>query len=221
MSDLNHTTDWFRTPRMWMSLLRLIRHHPGPLNIWSGAYSTGEEAYSAAILLDLAGNAGRVIATDLSPDVVEHGRAGLYTAAPSVENYVVDGQVAQRIRDRVTFEEADLRTVRPPACDIALVRNVWLYLAVHEQHRLAEAIARTLRPGGLLVLGGADTFPTVEAARRRRERIPIAITRYFRPLPSKSDPAGMLWTPERSASSKAPVHVRPRIDPTAPKGTPE
>ncbi len=175
--ETNHTTQWFRRPKTWVVLAGiLLRRADRPVVIWSGACSTGEEAYSAAILLDMIQVAGRVLAADVDRDVVAHARAGRYhvgvQGAGDIQGLDLTpwlerdspgyAKVHAGIASKVDFSVRDLRepAAVPARCDVAIVRNVWRYLSPDEQAGLAHRIAASLTPGGVLVLGGSDkTLP--------------------------------------------------------------
>ncbi|AQA20485.1 cheR methyltransferase, SAM binding domain protein [Rhodococcus sp. MTM3W5.2] len=76
-SPQNATTGWFRSPKVWRHLGAYVRGRER-CDIWSAACSTGEEAYSAAIMLDALGVDGTVYASDVNPDAVAAARASSY-----------------------------------------------------------------------------------------------------------------------------------------------
>jgi two-component system, chemotaxis family, CheB/CheR fusion protein len=207
----------------------------GELRLWSAGCATGEEAYSLAILVaDLLGDdlnefSVRIFATDLDADAISFARRGIYSESALsslpqdlVTRYFdrVDGEfvVQKRIRALVIFGEHDLAQRAPfPRIDLVLCRNVLIYFTLELQKRVLQLFAYSLRDGGYLVLGKAETtsplpeyFMPVEQSlkinRRYGERLLIAST------PIWPDSA-MMSTPEHArGEATAPSRaVIPRI----------
>jgi two-component system, chemotaxis family, CheB/CheR fusion protein len=172
------------------------------LRIWSAGCATGEEAYSLAILLaELLGDALdevriRIFATDLDIHAVAFARRGLYpasalsdVASEITSRYftAVNGahQVKKHIRNLTVFGEYDLGQRAPfPHIDLILCRNVLIYFTKELQQRVLQLFAFSLRVGGYLVLGKAETTsplpqfftaaqPTLKVYRRHGERLLI------------------------------------------------
>jgi chemotaxis protein methyltransferase CheR len=144
------------------------------LAMWSAAASTGQEAYSMAMVVrdhfpyipDVT-----ILATDLSRDVLERARTGRFPqldvnrglpARLLIKHFERDGtmwQLADDIRRMVTFRQVNL--ARPfdgvPAMDIVFLRNVLIYFDLRTKLIVLERIAQVLRPGGYLFLGAAET----------------------------------------------------------------
>lgn len=145
------------------------------LRIWSAAASTGQEAYSLAILLVQAGYSLKdveIIGTDLSENVLDRARAGRYLqfeagrGLPSdvLQTYFtrvgLDWQIDDEIRRMVRFERLDLRAnlASLGRFDLVLCRNVLIYFDAGTKRQIVTSIARTLSPGGHLVLGCAESL---------------------------------------------------------------
>jgi chemotaxis protein methyltransferase CheR len=157
------------------------------LVIWSAACSSGQEAYSLAmLLLDwLPANPGflaRVVGTDISHQMLERARAGTYTqleVARGAEGYLHrhfqpagrDWQLRRPVRDLATFSWGNLALppVNVPLCDIVFLRNVLIYFDVPTKRRVIEHARSVLRPGGFLVLGGAESVPSLGPNWQRRD----------------------------------------------------
>jgi chemotaxis protein methyltransferase CheR len=144
------------------------------LAMWSAAASTGQEAYSMAMVVrdhfpsvpDVT-----ILATDLSRDVLERARTGRFPqlevnrglpARLLVKHFERDGtmwQVADDIRRMVTFRQLNLARpfVGVPIMDIVFLRNVLIYFDLRTKLAVLERMARVLRPGGYLFLGAAET----------------------------------------------------------------
>lgn len=146
------------------------------LNIWSAACSTGQEAYSTAILLrehfpELASWKVKIVATDLNQIVVERAQKGRYNqieinrglpAALLLKYFQKDGSdwvLAEGIRRMVEFSSHNLMHSwnHLPSCDIIFMRNVMIYFDVATKQKLLAQVHRQLRPDGHLLLGGAET----------------------------------------------------------------
>ncbi len=149
---------------------------------WSAGCASGEEAYSLAIMLSDAttspGSPVRPIAfaTDIDDIALGIARAGRYREQSLREtrlgviqrHFVKDGdvyEVSPTIRQMVRFSREDLLAPRGPApaesvyggFDIVLCRNVLIYMSPNTQECVLNGLIATLRPGGYLVLGAAET----------------------------------------------------------------
>jgi two-component system CheB/CheR fusion protein len=177
-------TGFFRDPAVWQELKDtvlpelLARSAAGArLRAWVVGCSTGEEAYSLAIVFrealdalpDPGAHAMQIFATDLSADAVAAARQGRYPAAIAAavsperrarffgaqgEDFVVD----KSIRDMVLFAQHDV-ILDPPftRLDILSCRNLMIYFDGVLQRRLMPLFHYSLRPGGALLLGGSET----------------------------------------------------------------
>jgi chemotaxis protein methyltransferase CheR len=145
------------------------------LRIWSAASSTGQEAYSLAMLVvehfpDLAHWDIKIIGTDISRHVVDYAQKGRYRRlevnrglpARMLLKYMMrDGdewEVASRIRSMCEFQYANLCAPMPqlPIFDLVLLRNVLLYFSPHDRRMLFNEVHRKMAPGTYLVLGNAE-----------------------------------------------------------------
>jgi chemotaxis protein methyltransferase CheR len=146
------------------------------LRIWSAAASSGQEAYSLAMLVaeqraTLAGRGVEILGTDLSREQLARARAGLYTqfevqrGLPMqylVKYFAKDGanwRVAAPIRAMANFREWNLLADPRPLgrFDLVFCRNVLIYFDQPTKQRVLNGIARQMVPDGLLYLGGAET----------------------------------------------------------------
>jgi chemotaxis methyl-accepting protein methylase len=167
-------TAFFRDPDAWRELAGRIRALPaGPVAARSAGCSTGEEAWSLALLLADARGTGptaawRVTAEDIDPACLTVAREGRYRAgaAADIGRFVPSGpaeagyRIPDSIRSQVAFEVADLAG-RPaaPTFDLALCRNLLMYFHPAGQDRILENVVGSLKPGGLLMLGKAELAP--------------------------------------------------------------
>jgi len=170
-------TGFFRNPPAWRRLAALLETRDFsavPFRAWSAGCATGEEAFSIALLLDRLERAGvgavagwEVHATDLDERSLAVAREGVYPARAAAEireavdlpldvaggQYLVDGAIRRRVR----FRREDLLSgFGPDRYDLVVCRNVLISFGDEGQARIARALARALRPGGLLMLGKAE-----------------------------------------------------------------
>ncbi|HVU02773.1 MAG TPA: chemotaxis protein CheB [Polyangiaceae bacterium] len=174
-------TSFFRDPEAFIALegelVRLIEGKPegAPLRIWCAGCSTGEEAYSLAILVkEILARAQRrlgvqIFATDLDAQAVETARAGRYpegiaadVTPERLERFFVkeDGsyRVTKEIRECLVF--ATQNVIKDPPftkLDVVSCRNLLIYLEAELQHRALSLFGYSLRPGGVLLLGTSES----------------------------------------------------------------
>jgi chemotaxis protein methyltransferase CheR len=146
------------------------------IRIWSAASSSGQEAYTLAMLLSemgakLAGWKIDILGTDLSSEMVERARSGIYTQFEVqrglpitllVKYFAQNGdkwQIHQKLRDMVTFKPMNLLTdvASIGSFDIVFCRNVLIYFDPPTKTRVLESINNIMQPDGALYLGGAET----------------------------------------------------------------
>ncbi|MBN9610188.1 MAG: hypothetical protein BGO26_02170 [Actinobacteria bacterium 69-20] len=175
-------TSWFRDATVFASfrrdmLPRLLadRMAHRPLRIWSAAASTGQEAYSLAMLLiEELGPARRfeIIGTDIARGVLERARQGRYTqmevnrglpARYLVQYFQRAGtgwQVSPELQRNIQFRELNLAAPFPPglpAFDVVFLRNVLIYFDTPTKQTTLRRVRQVMAPGGWLVLGTAET----------------------------------------------------------------
>jgi chemotaxis protein methyltransferase CheR len=169
-------------------LARLAAARPGgEVKLWSAACSTGQEAYSIAMLTDgLPGLALSVLGTDLASNVVDRARDGLYSqfevqrglpAAMLVRHFRKEGamwRISERIRARCRFETGNLLAPfsHLPRFDVILCRNVLYYFAPATRITIMSRMVERLAPDGVLYVGSTESvagmgLPLVEAAGAR------------------------------------------------------
>jgi chemotaxis protein methyltransferase CheR len=173
-------TYFFREPGHFTALAALLDQRPsagGRFRVWSAASSSGEEAYSIAMLLaDRLGLDGwEVLGTDLSTQMVEAARCGLYPMERAREVPQDDlvrwcrkghgahaGQllVAQELRRRVRFECANLNEPLPEIglFDVIFLRNVLIYFDAAGKQAIVRRVLALLKPGGRLFTGHAESI---------------------------------------------------------------
>lgn len=179
---LINVTTFFRDPKVFAVLEQkiipdLIRTHPAdqPIRIWIAGCSTGEEAYSLAILfreqMTAATQPGalQIFASDVDIEAVDAARDGLYpvTIEANVSTERLNRyfrkekqgyRVSPELRAAVVFTVQDLLTDPPfSRLDMVCCRNVLIYLRPEAQAKAISVFHFALNPGGLLLLGSAET----------------------------------------------------------------
>ena len=176
-----HVSSFFRNPSAFRTLTKKVipllldvaRSDGGKVRFWSVGCARGEEVYSLAILCDKLKTAQDqvvVIGTDISADAIRKARRGCY-AVQQLRNVSPDQlarhftccgdeyQVTKNLRQTVQFFRHDLVTERPfYRADLILCRNLLIYFSRDQQRKTLETLARTLAPGGYLMLGRAETM---------------------------------------------------------------
>ncbi|MEI6196923.1 MAG: CheR family methyltransferase, partial [Verrucomicrobiota bacterium] len=180
-------TSFFRDPEAWEQLRgeafpQLLAGRPagGVLRAWSAGCSTGEEAYSLAIAFKEAleqvkpaeNFSLQIFATDLDRDAIDKARQGIYpenicadVSAEQLRRFFKREdrgyRVTNEIREMVIFAPQSL-IMDPPftKLDILSCRNLLIYLTPEVQKKLMPLFHYSLAPGGILLLGSAETVGT-------------------------------------------------------------
>jgi chemotaxis protein methyltransferase CheR len=146
------------------------------LRIWSAAASTGQEAYSIAMVTAemgaaLGGRRIEIVATDIAREPLQRARDGIYSQFEIQRGLPMqllvkyfaklDGQwqIKPALRAAVEFREwnllADLRALGQ--FDVVFCRNVLIYFDAPTKTRVLKALARQVAADGVLFLGGAES----------------------------------------------------------------
>jgi chemotaxis protein methyltransferase CheR len=152
------------------------------LNIWSAACSTGQEAYSIAMLLrdhfpELNSWKVSILGTDLSEEVLAKARAGRFSqiemnrglpATLLAKHFRRDGlnwELAPEIRSMATFSKLNLieRWPQLPQMDVVFLRNVLIYFSPATKKMILEKIRAVMAPHAVLFLGAAETTMNLDA----------------------------------------------------------
>ncbi|HEY5374711.1 MAG TPA: chemotaxis protein CheB [Polyangiaceae bacterium] len=220
-------TSFFRDPAAWEQLRdeaipELLAAYPegGTLRAWSVGCSTGEEAFSLAMVFKEAveklGSARhfalQIFATDLDKDAIDKARAGLYPENISADvseerlsRFFAEDEhggfcVKKEIRETVIFAPQNL-VMQPPftKLDIVVCRNLLIYLDAELQRKLMPLFHFGLNPRGFLLLGSSETVGTA--------------TDLFEPLPGKSRLYRRLDSVRQADLSQFPfAFTRTRLD---------
>ncbi len=168
-----------------------------PLRVWSAACSSGQEAYSIAMLLrdhfpSLPRGRVQILGTDVAETMVTRAREGRYRQlevnrglpAPMLLKHFTrvgaEWSVASEIRSMVEFKQLNL--VAPtspfPQADIVFLRNVLIYFDDATRGAVLRRVRAALPPDGYLFLGCAETTATADDA---YERVQIGAAACHRP----------------------------------------
>ncbi|WP_299308419.1 chemotaxis protein CheB [uncultured Croceicoccus sp.] len=227
---LINVTGFFRDPAVWPAVVdKAIRpmiegHDPasGPVRVWIPACSTGDEAYTVAMLIDETCRAlgstaeWQIFASDLDKDALAHGREALYreNAAADIgeerlERYFTreaDGwRVDKRLRERVVFAQQNVLT-DPPFSRLNLIscRNLLIYLDTSHQQELIQRLHFALVENGVLVLGTSETTN----GRSRQFRAIDTKAHIYRRLPGRSQNIPESIRERRDSSVVVPLNGR-------------
>ncbi|MDE2289070.1 MAG: protein-glutamate O-methyltransferase CheR [Burkholderiales bacterium] len=185
-------TSFFRTPRIWRYLAEHFlpswhdAHPHQPLRVWSAAASSGEEAYSIAMLCEEFRAAHptfryRILATDISDGILRSAATGHYrgrsatglrqTHPALLDKYFStdeDGtgiRANAALRAQVTFRQHNLyqppRDVGP--VELTLLRNVLIYFDTAGQLAVLENVRRAMAPDGVLIVGESESLSRFHA----------------------------------------------------------
>lgn len=147
------------------------------IRIWSAAVSSGQEAYSLAMICceeaaKLQGWKVDILGTDLSKEMIERAKSGMYSQfevqrglpiAMLMKYFTQLGgdkwQIKENIRQMVQYRECNLLNDFGPigTFDIIYCRNVLIYFDQPTKKKVLEAMVNRLAPDGALFLGGAET----------------------------------------------------------------
>ncbi len=199
----NNETSFYRDSEPFEALRKIIipelltrNSSQRQLTIWSAAASTGQEAYSIAMLLEeefsgLAGWSVRILGTDISRAALDRARSGLYTQmevgrgltpAQLQRHFRKEGtewRLSENIRSKVEFIHLNLFDpwTEIQRSDIVLMRNVLIYFEVEKKKILLQKLRDVLKPEAYLLLGSAEaTFGLDDSF----ERVPTGAISFYR-----------------------------------------
>jgi len=182
-----------------------------PIRIWSAAASSGQEAYSLAMIIAecravVGDRRIEIVGTDIAREQLGRAREGLYSQFEVQRGLPVQSlmrwfrkeegnwRIQDQLRQMVQFREfnllADPRSLGH--FDIVFCRNVLIYFDQTTKGRVLESIARVMPADGLLYLGGAETV--------------LGITPRFAPMPAERGVYGLAGTSApHSADGRIPA----------------
>jgi len=188
-----------------MPALIAARSREKRIRIWCTAASTGQEPYSLAMLIKgmgaaISGYRIDILATDLSSEILEKAKNGIYTQFEVQRGLAVQllvkyfdqigesWQLAPELRSMVQFRPINLLNDFSAlgTFDVVFCRNVLIYFDQDTKTAVLDRIARQMSDDGYLVLGAAETV--------------IGLTNAFKPLADKRG----LYVP--TSGTKQPAH---------------
>jgi len=176
-------TYFFREPKHFEYLVEnvLKSWRGGKFRIWSAASSSGEEAYSLAMLLaeSLSHRAWEVLGSDLSTKVLTKAKNGVYLmdrielldekllkkyCLKGVRSQVGTFRVNEKLRKHTHFGQVNLMKTIPPKLgkfDVIFLRNVLIYFDQETKKQVVERVITKLKPGGLFFISHSETLHRV------------------------------------------------------------
>jgi two-component system CheB/CheR fusion protein len=179
---LINVTGFFRDPEAFERLRKeafpvMLKNKPPsvPIRVWVPGCSTGEEAYSLAmVLLEFLGDREsntqiQLFATDVSEAIIQKARSGIYpesiamdVSADRLKRFFqkVDGgyQISRSVRDICIFAKQDIGRDPPfSRLDMISCRNVMIYMGPLVQKRVVPLFHYAMNPNGILFLGSSET----------------------------------------------------------------
>ena len=167
-----------------------------PYRVWSAASSSGEEAYSTAMVLAdcLPGAPWEILGTDISTKVLEGAERALYTMerarhipAAYLRRFCLKGEgdyqgkllISRALRSRVRFRHVNLNAALPNLgqFDFVFLRNVMIYFNDETKRQVVTRIVTTLRPGAYLCIGHSESLNNIS-----QELTMIAPSIYRKPV---------------------------------------
>lgn len=182
MVDLLTTNEtyFFREPKHFDFLKELAkrsRSRDGMFRVWSAASSSGEEAYTMAMVLAEAMGAGpwEIVGTDISTQVLKKAQRGQYPMeraegipVPLLKKYCLKGMnehsgtllVASELRNRVQFLQSNLMAPRKGLgqFDVIFLRNVMIYFDNETKRRVIANLLPYLKSNGHFIVGHSETL---------------------------------------------------------------
>ncbi|WP_210395335.1 chemotaxis protein CheB [Motiliproteus sediminis] len=238
-------THFFRDPEAWQQLQSevmpaLLAQYPmgAALRAWTPACSTGEEAYTLAIVFCEAlaqccpsvDYSLQIFATDLDADAIAQARRGVYPASIAVampesllQRYFTQEEsgyrVCESIREMVVFATQNL-VMDPPftKLDIITCRNLLIYLETDLQKKVLSLLHYSLKPDGFLLLGCSETvgaasslFNTLTGKNRIYRRKEIYTQPLLVDFPATINPSlrGLVDTTDVMPTSPTPANLQP------------
>lgn len=159
------------------------RSRPQPFRLWSAASSSGEEAYSMAMVLAdcMQTTPWEIVGTDISTRVIEGAQRALYTMERGRHippDYLrrfcrkgtgqFDGHllIDRSLRSKVNFRTANLNDTLPEQgqFDIVFLRNVMIYFNNETKRQVVARVISTIKPGGYFCVGHSESLNDITNA---------------------------------------------------------
>jgi len=179
-------TYFFREPKHFELLRELAsaaRRRAQPFRVWSAASSSGEEAYSIAMVLAdcLDGTPWEVFGSDISSRVLERARTGHYPLERTrhippayLKRFCLKGLgeqagtllIERGLRQRVQFAQVNLNTTLPQlgSFDVIFLRNVMIYFNGDTKREVVTRVLSVLKPGGVFCIGHSESLNDINTS---------------------------------------------------------
>jgi two-component system, chemotaxis family, CheB/CheR fusion protein len=241
-------TGFFREPEAWEALKRqLIQHFETnrpegrTIRVWAPGCSTGEEAYTLAMVLveclDVVDAARtmkiQIFATDIDRQAIDTARQGVYlsniasdVSAERLNRFLIREddrfRVKQEVRDLIVFAQQDL-IMDPPftRLDLVCCRNLLIYFTPGLQRKALQIFHYALCPGSILFLGSAESaagsghlFQTLDSKWKifQRQEVPLSQRGMLDlPLPHVSNQYSVRTADERRAKERSISTIAPEV----------
>lgn len=183
-------TYFFREPKHfdYMAAEILPTWASGKRRVWSAASSSGEEAYTIAMVLAEHSPTAdwEVVGTDISSRMVERARSGLFPLARAdkvprayLHKYCLKGvgnmagymRMDRPLQSRTRFHHANLRERQQELglFDLIFLRNVMIYFDTDTKRQVVTNVIRQLKPGGYLMIGHSESLQGISGELRMRQ----------------------------------------------------
>lgn len=158
-------------------ILPSVNPYQRPFRVWSAASSTGEEAYTAAMILadSLGDKPWEIVASDINTKVLDKARRGQYQIERAdkipreyLARFCLKGIgrqegtfiVKPQLRGRVSFRQINLNDTLPELgeFDVIFLRNVMIYFEAATKRQVIRRILSRLRSGGYLMIGHSESL---------------------------------------------------------------
>jgi chemotaxis protein methyltransferase CheR len=159
------------------------RSRPQPFRMWSAASSSGEEAFSIAMVLAdcMQTTPWEILGTDISTRVLEGARRGLYSMDRGRHippEYLkrfcrkgsgqYEGQllIDRDLRSNVMFRQVNLNVPLPEMgqFDVVFLRNVMIYFNNETKRQVVARVISTIKPGGYFCVGHSESLSDITQA---------------------------------------------------------
>ena len=173
-------TYFFREPKHFEFFKGEIlknRNSNGPMRVWSAASSSGQEAYTIAMIMaEHFGLSGwEILGTDISNDIIDKAKSALYPMTEAAKippsylaEYCLKGVrdqeglflVHNNIKNKVDFKLLNLNGKLPEmgAFDVVFLRNVMIYFNNDVKKELVQKIIKKIKAGGYFIIGHSETL---------------------------------------------------------------
>jgi chemotaxis protein methyltransferase CheR len=178
-------TYFFRESEHFVALKKwVLENHPHDrmFRLWSAASSSGEEAYSIAMVLDdFFGSRGKweIFGSDINSVVIEKAKLALYQclridAIPQqfLRKYCLKGEgeyegfllIDKKLQSKTSFSEINLTKPLPEVglFDVIFLRNVLIYFDAKTKEKIIRSLISKLRPKGLLFIGHSESLKSMD-----------------------------------------------------------